>query len=101
MQTSLFEIDDFRSSLGQQHLSDFDRPLPQAILNLDRVTSALPNRKTRSNIFSWRGQFSPQLIEHLLLTYCPKNAIILDPFVGSRTVLHKAGIWVFQPMEAN
>jgi hypothetical protein len=83
MQTSLFEIDDFRSKLFSEELSSFDRPIPQAILNLEH--------KTRSNIFAWRGQFSPQLIEHLLLTYCPRNATILDPFVGSGTVLYEAG----------
>jgi hypothetical protein len=91
MQTSLFETDDFRSKLFSGEPSSFDRPIPQAILNLVRAASALPNRKTRSNMFAWRGQFSPQLIERLLLTYCPKNATILDPFVGSGTVLYEAG----------
>ncbi len=46
--------------------------------------------KTRSNIFTWRGQFSPQLIEELLIAYCPRKATILDPFVGSGTVLYEA-----------
>jgi tRNA G10 N-methylase Trm11 len=61
----------------------FDKPLPLKALNLDD--------KKRSNFFSWRGQFSPQLIENLLEAYCPHNAVILDPFCGSGTVLYEAG----------
>lgn len=46
--------------------------------------------KNRSNLFSWRGQFSPQLVEGLLRVYATrKDMIILDPFVGSGTVLHE------------
>ncbi|MFZ5518875.1 MAG: Bpu10I family restriction endonuclease [Candidatus Zhuqueibacterota bacterium] len=46
--------------------------------------------KSRSNLFAWRGQFSPQLIETLIEAYCPPNATILDPFAGSGTVLYEA-----------
>ena len=46
--------------------------------------------KNRSNLFAWRGQFSPQLIECLLKNYCPKNLVVLDPFAGSGTVLYEA-----------
>jgi SAM-dependent methyltransferase len=61
---------------------DFGKSLPQGILNVET--------KTRSNIFTWRGQFPPQLIENLLLAYCSKGATVLDPFVGSGTVLYEA-----------
>ena len=61
----------------KQRLNDFDSPISQNILDIED--------KIRSNIFTWRGQFSPQLIESLLLAYCPRNATILDPFVGSGT----------------
>lgn len=61
----------------------FTEPLPQDILNIEQ--------KKRSNLFTWRGQFSPQLIENLLLTYCPREATILDPFSGSGTVLYESG----------
>lgn len=47
--------------------------------------------KHRSNLFTWRGQFSPQLIESLLDAYCPENATVFDPFAGSGTVLYEAG----------
>ncbi|MEW6406440.1 MAG: DNA methyltransferase, partial [Chloroflexota bacterium] len=47
--------------------------------------------KVRSNLFGWRGQFSPQLVEALLRAYAPQDAFILDPFVGSGTVLYEAG----------
>ena len=65
-------------------MQEFDKPIPQA--KLDIID------KTRSNLFAWRGQFSPQLVEVILRSYCPPNSVILDPFVGSGTVLLEAGI---------
>ncbi len=43
--------------------------------------------KVRSNIFNWRGQFTPQFIEYLLDTYAVSTDLIFDPFCGSGTVL--------------
>lgn len=63
-------------------LRGFGSPLPQDKLDIED--------KKRSNLFSWRGQFSPQLIEHLLEAYCPPGSTVLDPFAGSGTVLHEA-----------
>ncbi|CCI36436.1 DNA methyltransferase [Microcystis aeruginosa] len=63
-------------------MPDFDQPIPQE--KLDIID------KTRANLFVWRGQFSPQLIETILSFYCPSNSVILDPFVGSGTVLLEA-----------
>ena len=63
-------------------LKDFRKTVPQELLNIEL--------KNRSNLFAWRGQFSPQLIECLLEAYCEPNSIILDPFVGSGTVLFEA-----------
>ena len=63
-------------------LKDFTKPIPQALLNIQD--------KTRSNLFAWRGQFSPQLIECLLRAYCPPDSVVLDPFTGSGTVLYEA-----------
>ena len=63
-------------------MPDFDQPIPQE--KLDIID------KTRANLFAWRGQFSPQLIETILSFYCPSNSVILDPFVGSGTVLLEA-----------
>ncbi len=57
--------------------------IPQHRLNIDN--------KERSNLFPWNGQFSPQLIEVLLATYAQAGNFVLDPFVGSGTVLHEAG----------
>jgi hypothetical protein len=39
-------------------LKDFNQPIPQNILNI--------TEKTRSNLFVWRGQFSPQLINEFI-----------------------------------
>lgn len=45
--------------------------------------------KSRSNIFNWRGQFTPQFIEYLLSSFAKTGDIIIDPFSGSGTVLHE------------
>ncbi len=62
---------------------------------LDRTTVAQEllniDNKQRSNLFPWNGQFSPQLVEVLLRTYSPMKGLVLDPFVGSGTVLYEAG----------
>ena len=63
-------------------MKDFTRPVSQHLLNIEV--------KNRSNIFTWRGQFSPQLIEYLLEAYCPAKSVVLDPFAGSGTVLLEA-----------
>jgi SAM-dependent methyltransferase len=43
--------------------------------------------KARSNIFKWRGQFTPQFVEYLLDTYAVSTDLVFDPFCGSGTVL--------------
>jgi DNA modification methylase len=82
MQKSLFILSNLREKFLMQRLIDLDSPISQNILDIED--------KIRSNIFTWRGQFSPQLVENLLLAYCPRNATVLDPFVGSGTVLYEA-----------
>jgi 16S rRNA G966 N2-methylase RsmD len=62
---------------------NFVEPLSQTVLNIED--------KSRSNLFTWRGQFSPQLIESLLRAYCLDGANVLDPFSGSGTTLYEAG----------
>lgn len=44
-------------------------------------------QKTRSNPFSWRGQFTPELVEYFLDIHAKSNYLIADPFAGSGTVL--------------
>ncbi len=63
-------------------MNDFTEPIPQALLNIEE--------KNRSNLFAWRGQFSPQLIECLLEAYCLPGSTVLDPFAGSGTILYEA-----------
>lgn len=63
-------------------MKEFDKPIPQEILNI--------TEKKRSNLFSWRGQFSPQLVEAIFEAYCFTDSVVLDPFVGSGTVLLEA-----------
>lgn len=51
----------------------------QSLLNIES--------KTRSNLFSWNGQFTPQFVETMLSTYGKNGFTVLDPFVGSGTTL--------------
>jgi tRNA/tmRNA/rRNA uracil-C5-methylase (TrmA/RlmC/RlmD family) len=51
----------------------------QAKLNIDN--------RSRTSFFPWRGQFSPELIEHIIDTFCPHADVLADPFCGSGTVL--------------
>lgn len=46
--------------------------------------------KTRTSLFPWRGQFSPQLVEVLLNAYAHTDSVILDPFAGSGTTLFES-----------
>ena len=59
------------------------RDIPQSVLNIEA--------KIRSNPLPWNGQFSPQLVQALLEKYATIDTILLDPFVGSGTVLLEAG----------
>lgn len=60
----------------------------------DSLASNLVNieDKTRSNPFTWRGQFSPQLIEQILINYGDEKNKVLDPFLGSGTVLYESAL---------
>ncbi len=46
--------------------------------------------KKRSNIFNWRGQFTPEFIEYLLDTFAFDTHTTFDPFCGSGTVLFES-----------
>lgn len=56
--------------------------IPQQVLNIEA--------KTRSNLLPWNGQFSPQLVSALLDEYAHPGGLVVDPFVGSGTVLAEA-----------
>ncbi len=43
--------------------------------------------KTRSNIFNWRGQFTPQFVDYLMERFATAATSVVDPFCGSGTVL--------------
>lgn len=46
--------------------------------------------KKRSNIFNWRGQFTPEFVEYILKTFANEGDFVCDPFSGSGTVLLEA-----------
>jgi len=58
-----------------------NKEVMQSLLNIDD--------KRRSNLFAWRGQFSPQFIEAILDNYATEHTIVADPFLGSGTVLYE------------
>lgn len=47
-------------------------------------------RKNRSNLFNWRGQFTPQFVEYILNEFAEPGNVIVDPFAGSGTVLQES-----------
>lgn len=47
-------------------------------------------QKLRSNIFNWKGQFTPQFVEYMLSCYTDENSVVADPFLGSGTVLSES-----------
>jgi methylase of polypeptide subunit release factors len=47
--------------------------------------------RERANLLKWTAQFSPQLIEYMLKKYTRKGDKVLDPFLGSGTVIYEAG----------
>lgn len=53
--------------------------ISQSELNIDS--------KIRANLFAWNGQFSPQFVEAMLIKYTKNNFTVIDPFLGSGTVL--------------
>ncbi len=55
---------------------------------LDRQKLDVAN-KTRSNIFGWRGQFTPEFVEYLLDEANEGTGLVVDPFCGSGTVLQE------------
>lgn len=55
------------------------KEIPQSKLDLDI--------KQRSSLFAWNGQFSPQFVEAELNAFANTHTHVLDPFVGSGTVL--------------
>ncbi|MEC4895848.1 MAG: DNA methyltransferase [Oscillatoria sp. PMC 1051.18] len=75
------------------------RDLTQLFQTIDNFTcdrQSIPqekldlNGKSRTSIFPWRGQFSPQLVEVFLNYYAEEKSVIFDPFVGSGTTLFES-----------
>jgi hypothetical protein len=56
--------------------------IPQGLLDIED--------KERSNLFPWRGQFSPELVEALLAEYGSRGFRVFDPFAGVGTTLFEA-----------
>jgi hypothetical protein len=48
--------------------------------------------KTRSNLFGWRGQFTPDFVGYLLDEIKDDGGWVLDPFCGSGTVLQECAV---------
>ena len=59
---------------------------------LGRAELDLSGGMSRRSPFPWHGQFSPQLVGSLLGAFFPDRARIVDPFVGSGTLLREAAL---------
>lgn len=59
------------------------------IMILEQDKLDVINKKT-SNIFNWRGQFTPEFVDYLLDNFGSEAHTLLDPFSGSGTVLFEA-----------
>lgn len=46
--------------------------------------------KKRSNLFNWRGQFTPDFAAYLIKNFSKIGDLVIDPFSGSGTVLQEA-----------
>lgn len=56
--------------------------IPQHFLDL--------KERVRTNLFPWRGQFSPGLVSLLLSTYSAADSVVFDPFAGVGTTLFES-----------
>jgi len=76
--------------------------IKEKILNNLTLSDSLPQEvvdiadKKRSNLFTWRGQFSPQLVDALIKNYSKKGDILFDPFLGSGTLLLESAFLGFE-----
>lgn len=57
--------------------------------------------KVRSNMLPWKGQFSPQLVHAFLDNFASTDDVILDPFMGSGTVLGESALLGYQAYGAD
>jgi DNA modification methylase len=69
------------ASVAYETIKIDKREILQSLLDIDD--------KKRSNLFAWNGQFSPQFIEAILDHYATHSSTVLDPFLGSGTVLYE------------
>ncbi len=44
-------------------------------------------KKTRANLFNWRGQFTPEFVDYILQNFAHNSDTVVDPFAGIGTVL--------------
>jgi hypothetical protein len=58
------------------------KEIPQGVLDLAN--------RSRRNLFPWRGQFSPELVEAFLWHYAADSDHVADPFAGVGTTLFEA-----------
>lgn len=59
----------------------------EVMLNQDKLNVV---NKERSNIFNWKGQFTPEFVEYLLNEYGTDGCLVADPFSGSGTVMSES-----------
>lgn len=62
------------------------------MVNLSNIDIDMLNitKRERASLFSWKGQFSPQMVEYILNFAFKNSRVIYDPFCGSGTVLFES-----------
>ena len=71
------------ASIRSSDSEEFDRSaIPQHLLDIES--------RVRTNLFPWRGQFSPGLVDVFLSAYSSTNDMVFDPFAGVGTTLIEA-----------
>jgi len=63
--------------------------IPVNAVEIAQADLNIKNR-SRTNLFSWNGQFSPQFVEALLEQYSDGESVVLDPFAGSGTTVYES-----------
>jgi methylase of polypeptide subunit release factors len=85
---SLISVD-MSTSTKEGRVGEMNVVLKTRLLNRAKLDVA---NKTRSNLFNWRGQFTPEFVEYLLSEVGLGSGLVVDPFCGSGTVLQECAL---------
>ena len=91
-------MDYYQSRIGKHMINQSEASKANVLADIPLDKTTIPQHqlniedKVRSNLFPWSGQFSPQLVHRILSIYARDGNLVVDPFMGSGTVLAEAGM---------